>query len=102
MFKNKKTLIKKPISKGFYAWTSLHAGSFLLFVEELKDCCKFIFLPGPSYMYLTFETFNTCITNGVLEFVEPLPDDIYNETVSIAEKNVDSSSAKFESIFDET
>lgn len=98
MFKNKKTSIKKPIPKGFYAWTSLHAGSFLLFVEELKDCYKFIFLPGPSYMYLAFNTFDTCITNGVLEFVEPLPDDIYNETVLIAQKNVDPSSDKFETI----
>jgi len=102
VFKNKKSLIKKPISKGFYAWNSLHAGSFLLFIEELKECYKFIFLPGPSYMYLTHETFDTSLKNGILEFVEPHPDEIYQETVRLTEKHVDMSSSKFETIIDET
>jgi len=102
VFKNKKSSIKKPIDKGVYAWNSLHAGSFLVFMEELKECYKFIFLPGPSYMYLTPETFDTSLRNNILEFVEPLPDEIYEETVSLTEKSVDLSSSKSETILDET
>ncbi len=67
-----------------YAWTSVYAGSFLLYVESLKDCHKFIFLPGPSEFYLTFEDFNKSLTTNVLEFVEQLPDEIYNETIEFS------------------
>lgn len=81
MNKKKKTV---PVSKGLYAWNFLHAGSFILFVESLKDCYEFIFLPGPSEYYLTFEDFEKCIENGTLELVEPLPDDIFEETLKIS------------------
>ena len=86
MFKKKKTETAnyEPASKGMYAWTSLHAGSFLLYVESLKDCHKFIFLPGPSEFFLTFENFTKCVRTGVLEFVEQLPDEIYNETMEFS------------------
>ena len=86
MFKKKTqpNLNFQPIPKGMYAWTSIHAGSFLLFVESLKDCYKFIFLPGPSEYFLTIEDFSKSIKAGTLEFVEELPDDIFEETVKIS------------------
>jgi hypothetical protein len=86
VFKKKKIEITnyQPAEKGIYAWTSLHAGSFLLYVESLKDCHKFIFLPGPSDFFLTFDDFNNSVKTGVLEFVEQLPDEIYNETVEFS------------------
>jgi hypothetical protein len=71
----------KPTAKGLYAWTSIHAGSFLLYVESLKDCHKFLFLPGPTEHYLTFEDFTTSVQNKVLEFVEALPDEIFEESI---------------------
>lgn len=89
MTESKKKIKTDPIHKGFYAWTSLHAGSFLLFVEQLKDCHKFIFLPGPSYMHLAQETFEKCINTKVLEFVEIVPDDIFNETLAFTKNVVD-------------
>jgi hypothetical protein len=73
-----------PIPKGLYAWNSLHAGSFLLYTESLKDCHRFLFLPGPTEYYLTKEDFDRCIKNNTLEFVEPLPDEIYQETIDIS------------------
>ena len=82
--KKKVPKVSEPISKGLYAWNRLHAGSFLLYVESLKDCHKFIFLPGPSDYYLTKEDFNSCIETNTLEYVEPLPDDIYQETISFS------------------
>lgn len=82
-----KNLTYQPIPRGFYAWNSLHAGSFLLFVEAEQDHYKFIFLPGPSYMCLTKENFTTCIETNVLEFVEELPEDIYKESLMLAEQS---------------
>ena len=74
----------KPIEKGLYAWNTLHAGSFLLYTESLKDCHRFLFLPGPTEYYLTNEDFDSCLKNKALELVEPLPDEIYQETIQIS------------------
>ncbi len=82
--KKQKITLHQPIPKGMYAWTSLHAGSFLLYVESLKDCHKFIFLPGPSEFFLTFENFSECIKTKILDFVEQLPDEVYNETIQFS------------------
>jgi hypothetical protein len=83
MFKKKQTKLNhQPIPKGMYAWTQIHAGSFLLFVESQKDCYKFLFLPGPSEYFLTFEDFTKCIKTNTLEFVEELPDEIFQETIN--------------------
>ncbi len=74
----------KPIAKGLYAWNSIHAGSFLLYIESLKDCHKFIFLPGPTDYYVTNEDFSSCMNSNILEFVEALPDEIFQETISFS------------------
>jgi hypothetical protein len=78
----KKTI--EPHLKGLYAWNSIHAGSFLLYVKTLKDCYQFIFLPGPSEYYLTFEDFETSVRTNILEFVEQLPQEVYDETVLLS------------------
>lgn len=74
---------KLPISKGMYAWNYIHAGSFILYVESLDSCHKFIMLPGPSEYFLTYEDFAKGIDKNILEFVEILPEDIYQETLSL-------------------
>lgn len=79
--KNKKA---NPVLRGLYAWNTVHAGSFLLYTESLKDCHRFLFLPGPTEYYLTNEDFDRCLKNNTLELVEPLPDEIYNETIQIS------------------
>ena len=86
MFKKKiqSTNALTPISKGMYAWNVLHAGSFLLYVESLKDCYKFLFLPGPSEYFLTSRDFAECLRKNTLEFVEQLPDEIFDETIKIS------------------
>jgi hypothetical protein len=73
-----------PIHKGLYAWNAIHAGSFLLYVEALKDCYSFLFLPGPSEYYLTVEDFEKSLSNRTLEFVEALPDEIFKESVELS------------------
>lgn len=80
----KSSLQHVPIAKGMYAWNSIHAGSFLLYVETQFKCHKFIMLPGPVDYYLTFEDFTKALENHVLEFVEVLPDEIYKESLSLS------------------
>jgi hypothetical protein len=101
VFEIKKGSKIKPTEKGFYAWTSLYAGSFLLYVEELRDYYKFVFLPGPNYMNLTHETFQSCIATKTLEYVETVPDDVFNETIKLTEKSVALSSPILDSSIDE-
>jgi hypothetical protein len=90
LFKKQTSLIA-PIKKGMYAWNSYHAGSFLLFLQTEKTHHEFLFLPGPSSMNLTFEHFSKAVNENVLEFVEILPDDIYNETLEVWQKIVEQS-----------
>jgi hypothetical protein len=41
-------------------------------------------LPGPSPYYLTFEDFTNCVNKGILEFVERLPQEIFDESVKLS------------------
>ena len=77
----------QPSIRGIYAWTAEHAGDFLLFVEGLKDCYKFIYLPSSDYYYLSLEDYTKAVKSGLLEFVEQLPAEIYAETVSYSNKH---------------
>lgn len=82
--KSKKEANWIPVSKAMYAWNAIHAGSFLLYVESLADCHKFLFLPGPAEYFLTYEDFNKAMEKGVLEFVEVLPEEIYAESLMLS------------------
>lgn len=88
MFKSKEksNLNLQPTERGFYAWTIERAGDFLLFVEAQKDCYKFLYMPGATDFYLTFEDYTNSVKKGVLEFVEQLPEDIFNESIDIASR----------------
>jgi hypothetical protein len=68
-----------PIPKAMYAWNSIHAGSFIVFAKSLDNCYKFFFLPGPTEFFMTFEDFATAFNTKVLELVEVLPDQIYDD-----------------------
>jgi len=82
--KQTETLNYQPAARSIYAWTRIRAGDFIVYVESLKDCHKFILLPGPSEMFLTFDDFTKSIKTGLLEFVEELPEDVYNETILLS------------------
>jgi len=86
MFKKEKAsnLNLQPVPRGFYAFTEERCGDFLLFVESMKDCYKFLYMPGASEFYLTLEDFTNSTKRGILEFVEQLPEDVYQESLSLA------------------
>jgi len=87
MAKNTKSdLNYQPIERGFYAWTIERAGDFLLFVESQKDCYKFLYMPGANEFYLTFEDFTKSMKRGILDFVEQLPEDIFEESLELAKQ----------------
>jgi hypothetical protein len=73
-----------PKKRGLYAWNFLHAGSFLLFVKDNENNYEFLFLPGPTQFFLTKEDFNQAIEKNILEFVEDLPKEIFEETINFA------------------
>jgi hypothetical protein len=82
--KDSKKVIQIPVERGMYAWNSMYAGSFILYVGSQHESYKFIFLPGPTDFFLTPENFDTALKTHVLEFVEQLPLDVYNETVNFS------------------
>lgn len=84
MSKKQNTKKVEPIPRGMYAWNYTHAGSFLVYVESLKDCYEFVFLPGPSEYYLTQEDFKKAMATNLLEFVDVLPKEIYDETLALS------------------
>jgi len=83
--KKKKDLYYQPKDKSLYAFTKERCGDFLLFVEAQKDCYKFLYLPGADPFYLTFEDYTKLSKNGTLDFVDQLPDDVFQESLKLSE-----------------
>ncbi len=74
----------KPLCRGFYAFNTIRAGDFLLYIESDKYSHRFAYLPGGHSFYLTEEDFSAAIQTGVLSFVEQLPKDIYEESLMLS------------------
>jgi len=74
------------MERGLYAWTVGRCGDFLLFVESHSNCHKFLYLPGASEFFLTFEDYTNSIKRGSLDFVEQLPQDIFRESLQLAKQ----------------
>ncbi len=77
----------KPTKRGFYAFNSLRAGDFLIFIEEREHHYDFLYIPGGDFFHLTFDEFNKCIENQILTLVETLPENIFDETLTFALSN---------------
>lgn len=89
MFKKKKDISKtnlQPLERAMYAFLKDRCGDFLLFVESQKDCHKFLYLPGADPFYLTFEDYSTAIEQNTLEFVDQLPEDIFQESLELSKR----------------
>lgn len=84
MFKKKKSNLNlQPAPRSIFAWNSLRAGDFIIFKESNKDFYEFVYLPGGDPFRLTIEDFTKAIKSGMLEFVEQLPEEIYNESLEL-------------------
>lgn len=69
-----------------YMWTALRAGDAILYVDSSKDCHNFIYFPHSHMFHLSFEDFDKAIKQGILEFSEQVPEDIFKETVDYVSK----------------
>ena len=85
MFKKEKSKLNyQPTPRGFYAWNMERAGDFLIYVESLNDCYKFLYIPGATEFYLSVEDFTTALKTGIVSFVEQLPEEIYKESLDLS------------------
>lgn len=82
--KSRKTKKIKPLEKGFYAFNYQRAGDFLIFVDELTDYYRFIYVPGGMEFFLTPEDFSASIVNETISFVEQLPQHIFDESLNLS------------------
>jgi hypothetical protein len=81
----KKTKIQiEPQPRGFYAFNIERAGDALIFVEQQHMCYKFLYIPGGDPFYLSTEDFSKSIKRGILSFIEQLPEEIYEESLSLS------------------
>jgi hypothetical protein len=67
-----------PKERGVYAFTKHRKGDFILFLEkDGEEVFKFMQLPDRYPLSLTQEEFTEGITTKVLDFVEQVPQEVF-------------------------
>lgn len=80
---NKK--LKLPKERGVYAFTKHRKGDFILFIKEDKGVLQFMQLPDRYQFFLTKEEFSEGIVANLLDFVEQIPEDVFD----VAQANIE-------------
>lgn len=70
--------LTKPQPRGVYAFTKHRRGDFLLFIKEDSEVLEFMQLPDRYQVCLTKEEFHEGITTKLLDFVEQIPEDVFD------------------------
>jgi len=71
-------MISTPIKpRNLYAFTKHRRGDFILLLEIDKDVCTFMQLPDRYKIFLTKTEVEEGITTGLLDFVESIPEDVF-------------------------
>jgi hypothetical protein len=76
---------KIPKQRGLYAFTKHRRGDFILFIKEDKNALEFMQLPDRYQFFLTNQEFTEAITTGLLDFVEQVPEEVFD----VAEANIE-------------
>ena len=66
-----------PQSRGVYAFTKHRRGDFILFIKEDSEVLEFMQLPDRYQICLTKKEFNEGITSQLLDFVEQIPEEVF-------------------------
>jgi hypothetical protein len=66
-----------PQERGVYAFTKHRRGDFLLFIKEDSEVLEFMQLPDRYQVCLTKQEFHEGVTTKLLDFVEQIPEDVY-------------------------
>lgn len=65
-----------------------YVGSNLVLIDKTKDHYHFLNLPDMTNMEIEHDTVRQGLDQGILELLEPLPDDIMNVCKKQHEKNI--------------
>jgi hypothetical protein len=85
MLFNKKKIAQYPKDRGVYAFTKHRRGDFLLFLKEpFPGVFEFMQLPDRYVLSLTSKEFTEGCESKLLDFVEQLPEDVFE--VALANK----------------
>jgi len=69
---------KKPKKRFLYAVKNGdHAGKFIAYIDTLQDNYCFLAVPGNEKLKVPITDFENGIDNGIVEFVEKLPRDVF-------------------------
>lgn len=82
----KKQKHKLPLPRGVYAFTKHRRGDFLLFIKEDSEVLEFMQLPDRYLVCLTKEEFNEGLTTKLLDFVEQIPEEVFEVAAANIEK----------------
>jgi len=80
-----KKLLKMPKDRGLYAFTKHRRGDFILFIKSDKDVLEFMQLPDRYQFFLTKEEFNDGVATRLLDFVEQVPEEVFD----VAKANIE-------------
>jgi hypothetical protein len=91
MFFNKQEKTQYPSDRSVYAFTKHKRGDFLLFLKEpFPGVFEFMQLPDRYVLSLTLKEFTEASNSKLLDFVEQLPEDVFEVASAnkiILEKN---------------
>ena len=73
----KKPKYKLPLPRAVYAFTKHRRGDFLLFIKEDSEVLEFMQLPDRYQICLTKKEFNEGLTTKLLDFVEQIPEEVF-------------------------
>ena len=82
----KKKKISLPKERGVYAFTKHRRGDFLLFIKEDSEVLEFMQLPDRYQIFLTKKEFNEGITTKLLDYVEQIPEEVFEVAAANIEK----------------
>jgi hypothetical protein len=81
-----KKKLKTPKERGVYAFTKHRRGDFVLFIKEDKDVLEFMQLPDRYQFFLTKEEFTEGLLTNLLDFVEQVPEEVFEVASANIEK----------------
>jgi hypothetical protein len=66
-----------PQPRGVYAFTKHRRGDFILFIKEDSEVLEFMQLPDRYQICLTKKEFSEGISTKLLDFVEQIPEEVF-------------------------
>ena len=66
-----------PQPRGVYAFTKHRRGDFILFIKEDSEVLEFMQLPDRYQICLTNKEFSEGISTKLLDFVEQIPEEVF-------------------------